>query len=369
VDALITASIKLEADELTRLHQVDKPVLAIGDPFDGAYTFGIDNFGAAKLATGHLISLGHRRIGIIGGDPESETDFRHPETRHRGYLAAVSEHELPTPDEWFYPTDFTIAGGYAAAKNALSDPRLDLTALFAASDEIAICAILAARDPRHASARRRVDRWHRRPRPGRVLRAHHGRPSTQAAGRARRGNRAQHAPERRTGNVERAMAHRPDRTVKHHQTRRPGLTSTPQRWAAKLDWHHSRGGLAMPIQLNHTIVHARDRRRSAEFLTGLLGLDPPTELAPFLVVQVANGVSLDFMEDPEPIHAQHYAFLVTEDEFDQIFERITGQGLAYWADPFHQRPRQINHNDGGRGLYWSDPDGHNLEIITRPYGG
>jgi LacI family repressor for deo operon, udp, cdd, tsx, nupC, and nupG len=146
VDALITASIKLEADELTRLRQVDKPVLAIGDPFDGAYTLGIDNFGAAKLATGHLISLGHRRIGIIGGDPESETDFRHPETRHRGYLAAMSEHELPTPDEWFYPTDFTIAGGYAAAKNALSDPRLDLTALFAASDEIAIGAILAARD-------------------------------------------------------------------------------------------------------------------------------------------------------------------------------------------------------------------------------
>jgi LacI family repressor for deo operon, udp, cdd, tsx, nupC, and nupG len=146
VDALITASIKLEADELTRLHQVDKPVLAIGDPFDGAYTLGIDNFGAAKLATGHLISLGHRRIGIIGGDPESETDFRHPETRHRGYLAAMSEHELPTPDEWSYPTDFTIAGGYAAAKNALSDPRLDLTALFAASDEIAIGAILAARD-------------------------------------------------------------------------------------------------------------------------------------------------------------------------------------------------------------------------------
>jgi LacI family repressor for deo operon, udp, cdd, tsx, nupC, and nupG len=146
VDALITASIKLEADELTRLRQVGKPVLAIGDPFDGAYTLGIDNFGAAKLATSHLISLGHRRIGIIGGDPESETDFRHPETRHRGYLAAMSEHDLPTPDEWFYPTDFTIAGGHAAAKNALSDPRQDLTALFAASDEIAIGAILAARD-------------------------------------------------------------------------------------------------------------------------------------------------------------------------------------------------------------------------------
>ena len=146
VDALITASIKLEHDELTRIQQVDKPVLAIGDPFDGAYTLGIDNFGAAKLATSHLISLGHRRIGLIGGNPESETDFRHPETRHKGYLEAMGEHSLPAPDECFYPTDFTIAGGYGAAKNLLSDPRLALSALFAGSDEMAIGAMLAARD-------------------------------------------------------------------------------------------------------------------------------------------------------------------------------------------------------------------------------
>jgi catechol 2,3-dioxygenase-like lactoylglutathione lyase family enzyme len=125
----------------------------------------------------------------------------------------------------------------------------------------------------------------------------------------------------------------------------------------------------MPVQLNHTIVHAHDKRRSADQLTHLLGLDKPVAFGPFLVVNVANGVSLDFIEDPEPIHGQHYAFLVTEDEFDQIFERIKTQGLAYWADPFHRRPGRINTEDGGRGLYWSDPDGHNLEIITRPYGG
>ena len=91
----------------------------------------------------------------------------------------------------------------------------------------------------------------------------------------------------------------------------------------------------MPVQLNHTIVHARDKQRSARFLADLLGLADPTEYGPFLVVQVANDVSLDFMDDRGTIHPQHYAFLVTEDEFDQIFERITAAGLTYWADPSH----------------------------------
>ena len=125
----------------------------------------------------------------------------------------------------------------------------------------------------------------------------------------------------------------------------------------------------MSVQLNHTIVHARDKRRSAEFLAGLLGLPGPAPFGPFLVVQVANGVSLDFADDAGPIHPQHYAFLVTEEEFDRILERIRAAGLEYWADPFHRLPGRINTDDGGRGLYWSDLDGHNLEIITRPYGG
>jgi catechol 2,3-dioxygenase-like lactoylglutathione lyase family enzyme len=122
----------------------------------------------------------------------------------------------------------------------------------------------------------------------------------------------------------------------------------------------------MPVQLNHTIVHARDKRASATFLTEILGLPEPTPFGPFLVVEAANGVSLDFIEEPgEP---QHYAFLVTEEEFDAIFGRITERGLAYWADPGRRRPGEINRNDGGRGVYWEDPDGHLLEIITRPYG-
>ncbi|GAA2631548.1 VOC family protein [Dactylosporangium fulvum] len=124
----------------------------------------------------------------------------------------------------------------------------------------------------------------------------------------------------------------------------------------------------MPVQLNHTIVHASDGPRTAAFLADLLGLPQPARYGPFLVVQLANGVSLDVLTDPGPIAGQHYAFLVTEEEFDQIHDRITERGLDYWADPFHSEPGRINRNDGGRGLYWSDPDGHNLEIITRPYG-
>ena len=124
----------------------------------------------------------------------------------------------------------------------------------------------------------------------------------------------------------------------------------------------------MAVQLNHTIVHASDRRHSAELLVELLGLEPPTEYGPFLVVQVANDVSLDYAQSSAPIHPQHYAFLVTEEEFDQIFGRITARGLEHWADPSRRKPGQINTNDGGRGVYWTDPDGHMLEIITRPYG-
>ncbi|SHN51204.1 Catechol 2,3-dioxygenase [Geodermatophilus obscurus] len=125
----------------------------------------------------------------------------------------------------------------------------------------------------------------------------------------------------------------------------------------------------MSVTLNHTIVHARDKRVSAAFLVDILGLGPPSPYGPFVVVQVANGVSLDYVDAQEAPQPQHYAFLVGEDEFDAIRQRITARGLTYWADPFHRQPNAINTNDGGRGLYWDDPDGHNLEVITVPYGG
>lgn len=125
----------------------------------------------------------------------------------------------------------------------------------------------------------------------------------------------------------------------------------------------------MAVQFNHTIVHVRDKRESAAFLAEILGLNPPVPYGPFLVVEVDNNASLDYADDHGPAHPQHYAFLVSEPEFDQIFARIRERELPYWADPGKQRPGQHNTNDGGRGVYWEEPSGHLLEIITVPYGG
>jgi catechol 2,3-dioxygenase-like lactoylglutathione lyase family enzyme len=124
----------------------------------------------------------------------------------------------------------------------------------------------------------------------------------------------------------------------------------------------------MSVQLNHTIVWCRDQRRSAKFLAEILGLPTPSRFGPFLVVEVDNGVSLDFHETAGEITSQHYAFLIGEDDFDSIFARIRERGLEHWADPGRTRAGEINRNDGGRGVYFEDPDGHLLEIITRPYG-
>jgi catechol 2,3-dioxygenase-like lactoylglutathione lyase family enzyme len=124
----------------------------------------------------------------------------------------------------------------------------------------------------------------------------------------------------------------------------------------------------MSVQLNHTIVNVKDKRESASFLCDILGLAAPTPYGPFLVVQVDNDVSLDYLDNPGGVHTQHYAFLVDEPEFDEIFARIRDRGLPYWADPHKSEPGQVNAHDGGRGLYWEEPSGHLLEIITRPYG-
>ena len=125
----------------------------------------------------------------------------------------------------------------------------------------------------------------------------------------------------------------------------------------------------MAIQLNHTIVHARDKRESAAFFTEIFGLPAATPFAgPFLVVHLDNGVSLDFIDAPAPIAKQHYAFLVSDAEWDAIFARIRARGLPYWADPARTQPNQTNTHFGGRGVYWEDPSGHFLEIITTPYG-
>lgn len=125
----------------------------------------------------------------------------------------------------------------------------------------------------------------------------------------------------------------------------------------------------MAIQLNHTIVPANDAEASAKFLAEILGRDAPVRFGPFWAVSLDNGVTLDFQRSDEEIPIEHYAFLVSEGEFDAIFARIRAHGLRYWSDPMHHHPFEINRNDGGRGLYWNDPNGHYLEIITRPYGG
>jgi catechol 2,3-dioxygenase-like lactoylglutathione lyase family enzyme len=106
----------------------------------------------------------------------------------------------------------------------------------------------------------------------------------------------------------------------------------------------------MTIQLNHTIVRVRDKQESAAFFTEILGLPEPTAYGPFLVVELSNEVSLDFADDHGPPHPQHYAFLVDETDFDDIFERIKQRDLPYWADPFKRRPSEFNTNDGGRGV-------------------
>lgn len=124
----------------------------------------------------------------------------------------------------------------------------------------------------------------------------------------------------------------------------------------------------MNVQLNHTIVWCRDPQASAEFLTGLLGLPAPARFGPFHVVTLANGVSLDFLTLEGVFAPQHYAFLVTEADFDAIFGRIREQKLEHWADPARLKRGEINHHDGGCGTYFMDLDGHLLEILTRPYG-
>jgi len=126
----------------------------------------------------------------------------------------------------------------------------------------------------------------------------------------------------------------------------------------------------MPISFNHTIVAAHDKRASAEFLAELFGLPSPKAFGHFMVVALEHGVSLDYSDAAagDEIRRQHYAFLVSEEEFDAIYGKIQSRGLEHWADPGARRPGEINHLDGGRGVYFLDPAGHAMEILTRPYG-
>ncbi|MBJ8344971.1 VOC family protein [Antrihabitans sp. YC2-6] len=125
----------------------------------------------------------------------------------------------------------------------------------------------------------------------------------------------------------------------------------------------------MGISFNHTIVFAKDRQESAWFFTTYFGLPDPVQAGPFLAVQLEHGATLDFAQLDGEVFPQHYAFLVSEADFDAIYGRIVAAGLEHWPDPHSGRSGTINHNDGGRGVYFNDPSGHRLEIITVPYGG
>jgi catechol 2,3-dioxygenase-like lactoylglutathione lyase family enzyme len=125
----------------------------------------------------------------------------------------------------------------------------------------------------------------------------------------------------------------------------------------------------MAIKLNHTIVHSQNPETAASFFAGLFGLPAPKTFGPFLDVELGNEVTLAFLDaEGMDVQMQHYAFLVSDPEFDAIFARVKEKGLAYWADPGMKQAGEINRHYGGRGVYFQDPSGHLLEIITRPYG-
>ncbi|WP_030607643.1 VOC family protein [Streptomyces sclerotialus] len=133
-------------------------------------------------------------------------------------------------------------------------------------------------------------------------------------------------------------------------------------------YSHAPEAATAAVQLNHTVIHATDRHRSAEFLAAVLELEVGAPFGPFLPVDLGNGVTLDYYEKrDEPIQSQHYAFLVPDARFDAMIARLEAAGVTYYADPGHTEPGRTNSLFGGRGAYFDDPDGHNMEIMTWPY--
>lgn len=146
LDAVITVALRLTEEELGQLREVGKPIVAIGGPLPDTPTIRVDEFSISALATRHLISLGHTRIAHIGGGEELVRDFRMGSTRQDGYLHALAEAGLGVEPHWLRSSEFSVAGGYAAAKALLADPAASVTGIFCAADEIAVGAILAARE-------------------------------------------------------------------------------------------------------------------------------------------------------------------------------------------------------------------------------
>lgn len=124
----------------------------------------------------------------------------------------------------------------------------------------------------------------------------------------------------------------------------------------------------MPLALDHLIIPARDRNASAEKLASILGVRwGPAAIGPFTEVYLSDSCTLDFDQQPEPIHAGHYCFRVSEAEFDAILGRLRAMGIAFRSGPHGPDDGQINTAFGGRLVYWSEPDGHAWEILTQSY--
>jgi catechol 2,3-dioxygenase-like lactoylglutathione lyase family enzyme len=125
----------------------------------------------------------------------------------------------------------------------------------------------------------------------------------------------------------------------------------------------------MSVTFNHTIIAAEDSAESARFFRELLELPEAPSWGPFVNVQLADGVLLQFAKPPGhiEIQMQHYAFLLDDELFDRAYQRLCDGGVVHWADPQMRRPGEINNEHGGRGVYFKDPAGHAIELITRPY--
>ncbi|WGW13990.1 VOC family protein [Saxibacter everestensis] len=123
----------------------------------------------------------------------------------------------------------------------------------------------------------------------------------------------------------------------------------------------------MSVTFNHTIIAAKDRDKSAKFFRDLLEVPAAPSWGIFSNIQLDQGVLLQFAEPPVEIQMQHYAFLLDDELFDRAYARLTEWGIEHWADPQMKHSNQINNEHGGRGVYFKDPAGHAIELITRPY--
>ena len=119
----------------------------------------------------------------------------------------------------------------------------------------------------------------------------------------------------------------------------------------------------MPITLNHTIVPSRDTVAAQQWFARIFGLQPEPMMGHFAPVRVNESLTFDF-DNADGFEGHHYAFLVSDEEFDAIHERVKQEGIVWGSDPWDYQNQRLNSRRGGRGVYFPDPDGHLLELMT-----